>query len=492
MDWNASNTDKARVHIALAKLPGRVPVNDPRYGGILWLQSGGPGESGVDFVLQYAKSIQTIVDSDLDPSDEYDPQNPPLYFEIIGIDSRGINNTTPRFTCFPTPAARDRWTIESLAEGILGSSESAFPNLWARMQALGNGCSARAIHSEEKGDKLATHVNTTPQIADMVAILELHGQWREKQARQWLSSQEAKQLSKERKAKIMERTRWKKAQERLFFWGVSYGTVIGATFAAMQPHRIQRVVIDGVVDTPDYYRGERLRNIQDADSVIDKICEYCDKVGPKTCALYRPGGSAKILEHFKEVVESLKGNPLSVPATGSLAPDIITYSNVKRSIFYSLYAPIESIPTLMERLANIADKNGTSFAAAKQQGRGAMTRFALRCFDAPPYDQECSIPRQSSGETRMAILCTDYNATSGMTRTAYEAYIEELRQQSWLIGEVYAQIRMQCVGWDLRPKWRFPGPYSGQTAHPMLMVGTTRDPVTPIRKYVSCSLLKCR
>ena len=483
MDWNNSNIDGARVHIALAKLPGRVPVTDPRYGGMLWLQSGGPGESGIDFLIQYGKSIQTIIDSDLDPSDTYDLHNPPKYFDIVGIDSRGINNSIPRFTCFPTVGSRGRWQLESSAEGILGSSESALPNMWARMQALGKGCSTRAAHSGRDEDKLAFHVNTTPQIADMVAILELHGQWREKHVRNWMSSREAKRLSEEKAAEVVERARWKKDEEKLLFWGVSYGTVVGATFAAMQPHRIERVVIDGVVDTPDYYRGERLHNLQDADSILDSMCDYCDKAGPKACALYQSGGKATIQKHFKHILESLKSDPVSVPATGSLAPDIITYSKVKRAIFNSLYAPIQDFPTLIHQLADLSNKNGTSFAAAKQQQQSATSsNLPPRCLTAPPYDQECSIPRQSSGETRMAILCTDFNATSGMTRPAFEAYVEELRAQSWLISDVFAQVRMQCVGWDLRPRWRFPGPYAGQTAKPMLMVGTTRDPVTPIRK----------
>lgn len=41
----------------------------------------------------------------------------------------------------------------------------------------------------------------------------------------------------------------------LRFWGISGGTIMGATFAAMFPDRVDRVVLDGVADSEEYYNS---------------------------------------------------------------------------------------------------------------------------------------------------------------------------------------------------------------------------------------------
>jgi pimeloyl-ACP methyl ester carboxylesterase len=45
-------------------------------------------------------------------------------------------------------------------------------------------------------------------------------------------------------------------RDKLQYWGFSYGSVLGITYAAMFPDNIQRLVVDGVVDTDNYYAGK--------------------------------------------------------------------------------------------------------------------------------------------------------------------------------------------------------------------------------------------
>ena len=490
MDWNQTDSENGpRVQLAVAKLPAKIPVTDHRYGGMVWLQSGGPGESGIQFLLDFGTRVQNVVDGDGDPTDPQGTDDQHKFFDIVGIDSRGLNNSTPCFSCFPSPTSKRLWSLEQSAEGILGSHDGAFETWWARMEALGEGCSAKARRGDNEGDMLASHVSTTPQIADIVAILEAHGRWREKEAKRLLSFNPGKYIDTET-ADARMRTKWEKDGETLYFWGFSYGTVIGAMFAAMQPHRVERVVLDGVVDTLDYMQGTRLHALQDTDGVLDNLAEYCDIAGPKDCALYKPGGPIKIVESIRTILATLKEQPIGVPGSedGTLAPELITYSDVIRPLFSSLYSPILSFPRWSSRFFNLSQGDGSAFAAAKRNRNTLWASPAL--FPNLPSqinDDQCLTQRYTPGDTRLAIICTDGNSTLGISHGDFVSYVETVRQQSPFFGDMFAQVRMMCIRFGLKAKWRFEGPYIAKTSYPLLLVGTKKDPVTPIRKYTSPS-----
>jgi pimeloyl-ACP methyl ester carboxylesterase len=84
---------------------------------------------------------------------------------------------------------------------------------------------------------------------------------------------------------ILERTRWIPRQEKLLYWGLSYGTSIGTIFAAMYPEKVGRIVLDGV-DVPPYYNLTHKPGIRDADKVLDRLLLHCfDSGSIENCGL---------------------------------------------------------------------------------------------------------------------------------------------------------------------------------------------------------------
>ena len=481
MDWNGAEDNSQRVQIALMKRPAAVPITDSRYGGPVLLNPGGPGGSGIEILERHSRTIQMIVDTELDPSKT---ESGPLravskYFDIMSFDPRGVNKTTPHFSCFPDPLSRSLWYMQSGAEGILGSSEDSFINVWTRTKAVSEGCSKRSEENKDSEPGLAYHINTTPVVADMVEIIERHGEWREKEAKRLIAQKQGATDRKHSDA-ILERTRWRKGEEKLQYWGFSYGTVLGATFAAMHPGRVERAVIDGVADTPDYYRGEWLTNLQDTDIMLDKFAKYCYEAGSERCPLYSSKGAKTTKVDFENIILSLKGNPIGVLAEGTRGPDLITYTDAKWAVRTALYGPLKYVENLFQMLADASRGNGTSFSIHKQ--RFEVPIPSPQCRDAEPYSQECMKYAGVLGETTAAVVCGDGESIYGMKPEVFKAYWKTLAGQSSLIGDSWALIRMTCAGWQVRPKWRFAGPFEGKTAKPMLMVGPTTDSVTPLRK----------
>lgn len=82
---------------------------------------------------------------------------------------------------------------------------------------------------------------------------------------------------------------------------------------------------------------------------------------------------------------------------------------------------------------------------------------------------------------QMAILCGDGDDQSWLTKTAFQEHIKNVTKLSPSFGEIWATIRMSCVHYNVRPYYRFEGPWVGNTSHPILEIGNTADPVTPGR-----------
>ena len=328
MEWNDTTNTSARVKLAVARLPSRVLITHPNYDKPFWVQIGGLRASGIELLRKHGKTIQKIVDLDFDPTQAF-RLGDAKFFDLLTIDVRGVNNIRPILTCFPTPLARDVWMLEEAIGRTLEESESDLPKLWARSQALGSGCSTRLKASDQDGDRLAFNMNTPPVIADIVAVIERHRQ--EKQARALIEEQNSSLTVAER-SEILERTKWSRDKEKLSFWGFSYGTITGASFAAAHPDRVRRMVLDGVADTTDYYLGQWLANPQDTDVVFDKLSEHCDTARPEKCPLYVGGGSKAIAAHMINILDSLKEQPLAVPAVASLLADNIMYYDLKVAI----------------------------------------------------------------------------------------------------------------------------------------------------------------
>ncbi|OCL08454.1 hypothetical protein AOQ84DRAFT_293120, partial [Glonium stellatum] len=250
--WNGTNPDKT-ISLAIAKVPAKVPVTDPRYGGPILINPGGPGGSGVEFAVLAGVYLQQLVDS-LEPPDSHPAENSTAkYYDIIGFDPRGIGKTSPLALCYDTGPVSWSWMLRELSEGILGSSDAALGRLWSMNEAVGDTC----YRTTEGGDDIKQFITTASVARDMVELIEKHGEWKQAEAQRLLSQASASSAQSRKTGhcqppNLPPHLLYKPGEEKLQYWGFSYGTFLGATFAAMFPARVSRLVLDGVVDAADY------------------------------------------------------------------------------------------------------------------------------------------------------------------------------------------------------------------------------------------------
>ncbi|KAJ5216331.1 uncharacterized protein N7498_002738 [Penicillium cinerascens] len=493
LDWKNEATDSQRVAIALIRLPAKVDVSDPRYGGSILINPGisndhslrnviygstcpssadtaflgGPGGSGIKFARLHGNNLQTIVDSPFSP-DDAESTRIEKYFDIIAFDPRGVGFTTPSFTCFANAQQRWLWQVASETDGLLGSSDVAFSRMWARKKALAETC-----YSQVGDEGIGTRMNTPIIAMDMAAIVEALARWRGK----WT---QFSQPIREPQNPI------EKPDLRLYklqYWGFSYGTLLGETFASMYPHLVGRLVLDGIVDSDRHYAGTWDGNINDADAIMERFSIYCYQAGPDKCDLFSEKGPRYIQSSLDDIVAFARNTTKSV--LSAHGPEIVTYSDVQKIIRDSLYEPFKEFDGLARALNNLANGDGSIIANRKQT--------------SPPQDIFFE-PADYAEEVVGAISCSDGPDQSNTTKGEFVEYWQKMRHQSIYLGDRWSQNRLLCLFWKTRLEFTYSalkhtlttigiskGPI-GVLTEPILFIGNSLDPVTSLDKYANLDI----
>lgn len=338
---------------------------------------------------------------------------------------------------------------------MLGGSADSFMRNWQRAIALNIGCSQGLSTPSAEGDILGEHLNTPPVARDVLEIVERHGEWRGKQAQRQYDN-----CDHDTDEFMLTRTKWRRGQEKLIYWGRSYGTVIGATFAALYPDRVERMVLDGVVDAQKYYSGVGPEPIADADNVFDKLTVYCDKMG-EGCPFYVGGGPAAIKEAYKDIENSLFNTSLAVQPSTTRGPEVVTWTDLKTIQRIAIYQPLMAFSYLAGAASDLVKGDGSVLADFKH-GRRAPVCPSAECLISGPWSPDCQGIGQNELYAMSAILCGDADYMQGVDEEGFIQHLRSLRELSSTFGNYWAHTHLNCVGWKAKPKWRMPGMLIGR------------------------------
>ena len=332
---------------------------------------------------------------------------------------------------------------------------------------------------EEDEFDIARFANTAQTANDMLEFLERHGEWREKMASSLLTQNSVPM--RERK-EILERTKWKKGNEKIKYWGNSYGTILGQTFAAMHPDRVGRLVIDAVVDPDDHYSGTWLTQLQDSDKIVTQFCEYCFEAGPEKCPLWTGTSGKDVEARLTRIMDNLKMDPIPVTALGIYGPEVVTWGDMLLHLLSGMFFPYGYSELFFQMLSELEVGNGTRAGSMKQAGLRAA-EIPAECIRDGPFSDACVTSNYISGMgSFQSISCMDIAGRNNITKQDFRDYVVELSNQSKWLHTSWARNKIACVGYTIPPVWSFEGPIAGNTSHPLLIIGNTHDTVTPLRK----------
>lgn len=459
--FNGTYPDET-ISVAIAKLPAKVPVDDPRYGGPILLNPGGPGGPGAAFAIMTAKSLQYVVDAASEPDLAGKDTR---FFDIIGFDPRGIGETEPVATCLSDPAASWSWRLREAEQGILGSSDAALGRLWSMTHAFGSSCK-QALDALD-GPDIKQYMTTAFVARDMLEMTERHAEYVARARAQAIHNTGGSGCYN------TGHSTYTPGEAKLQYWGFSYGTFLGSTFASMFPDRVGRVVLDGVVNEWDYHHSLGNGSLVDNEKATNSFFSYCLNSGFEACPL---AGNAtttiEIKDRTESILRSLYHNPFEL--SSAEGPEVFTYSDLRALVFSIIYQPQIGFPVLGNLLPQIEAGSGDWIDSLKGPFRSSHT---LSCG----INGSVIGGKSYTGDVpTFAILCADGIDQQDVGIDDFVEYWDVLRSMSSAAGDIWAMLKMKCTAWKIRASYKFEGEYGGNTSNPVLFISNTADPVTPL------------
>lgn len=417
--------DAGTTNIAFLKYEA---LEQPAMGDIIF-NPGGPGDGGISNMIALLPQLLELLGNS---------------WNLVGMDPRGVSNSGPLLDCFGgKPWLRDYYYNEVI-DGVDPRSNSSLAKYYEGAGTFGTWCTQNL-------NKTAKYVNTPATATDMLRYAELLAESQGK------SRDEAK----------------------VDYYGASYGTVLGTTFAALYPNRVGKFLIDAVVDGNDYYRGNWSQNLLQADASVEAFFKTCAEAGP-LCAFYRNGSTASDLkERFDCMLADVEKHP--VPVTDPLFvqfPTVITHIDVRNYLMLAVYNPPVSFPKLAVIAAGLEKRNGSIAAVELRRG----IPLTSECNYKPVVQLGTVLPKE-------VIACNDNNKSFNGSEQALFDLFKEQKEISTYLGDTWplAVVPLCRLLDTTPPKNQL---FSGfdkkiKTSTPILFADNVLDPVTSSGELMS-------
>lgn len=367
----------------------RLPATGDAEGSLL-INPGGPGGSGTNFVALTVAAWQES------PVAER--------FDIVGFDPRGTGASTPALDCY-TDEEYDAGDVPRF--GVVYDITSA-----EQATDLADRCADASAGVENLANAGSSNV-----VRDMDLMREVLG------------------------------------DEKLTYLGYSYGSELGAMYAATYPEKVRAIVLDGAV-APDLTAREfRLSSFTGLQARFDDLAEFCAE--SPDCVLGTEPAAAN--DRLHQIVRPLIDSP-AVATDGREVSVWDVYLGISGGLYSEANWP-DTISALTALEAGKADE-----------------MLALR--DAV-YGRTADGVYGADLDTNIAVRCMDWPRLTAEEHTALARQIGKSAPMFDLDVFTAGNYHSECEAWPAPPTRDEPWLADVDDLPETLVVSVTGDPATP-------------
>ena len=378
--------------------------------GALVMNPGGPGGSGLQFVGAVAglKEWATLHES----------------FDFVSFDTRGVGASRPLINCLTDTeqdAARAANNRTNTPEGVAKLNAAAAEYVAKCVERTG-------ADADISGKSFLLNIGSSDTIQDIDVLRSAMG------------------------------------ETKLSYLGFSYGTLLGAMYAAKFPANVRAMILDGAVDPAKDPVKMDLGQGTGFQGTFDAFAAWC--AAQQSCPLGTDVTQATA--KYQQLTRPLLATPLTIKDGRTL-----TYADATTGTFYALYSE-QNWKYLRTGLINLQAGDGTLMMLLADTylerdtdghyGRANDIYNAVTCMDG-----DAVTPADS--------IVTQYDAAAPFQ----DPGDPDIAAPSLVFGNVH------FFGCSLYPgpASRAPAPVSAPGVAPLVVISTTGDPATPYADGVS-------
>jgi pimeloyl-ACP methyl ester carboxylesterase len=329
-------------------------------------------------------------------------------YDVVGFDPRGVGASTP-IDCL-SDEDLDAY-IASEPSPDTPAEVSEFEDTWSHFTS---GC-------ETRSGKWLGHVSTIEVARDLDIMRNVVG------------------------------------DDGLNYFGASYGTYIGATYAGLFPQQVDRMVLDGAIDPLADPLTSQVKQTVGFEQALDGYLQFCVDSGD--CPLGSDVDAAR--DRLVQLLDDIDASPLPTSSGRELTEGLA---------FLGIIVPLYDESTWGLE---------TQGLQAAVDGKGDAL---LALADAYTGRQPDGTYKNNSMEVQSAVNCLDHPQDESLQEI--EAGARTFERRAPVFGQVGMWFPYGCSNWP--EKAGEPAPdFSAPGAAPILVVGTTRDPATPYGQAVA-------
>jgi pimeloyl-ACP methyl ester carboxylesterase len=380
----------------------RLPAQGERLGA-LFVNFGGPGGDAVDTIHAIGGDLFGAVND---------------HFDIVAVDPRGVTETQPSVDC----------------------------------------------HANQETQGIYSKPFVTPFNLDKDALIAKDRQYIQ-QCIDQNGTDVLRYITTVNTARDMDRVRAAMGDQRLNYFGFSYGTFLGSTYASLFPNRYRAMVLDGPVDVNGWI-NRPMENLREQsygfEQALARFFQAC-AAHQDVCQF----GDDDPADAFEQLVESAYQNPL--PAGGA-DPRPVNGDDMIAGAVLAMYAK-QLWPFLVQALQEAANGDGTTFRL--------LADFFYGRNDDGSYSP--------GGDRYFLITAADqlYAKIHGHHNNGADLYFDAGNHSWGLFPHAWwnaGYVELNYGLYNVRPNDVYRGPFRASNSSPtVLEVATTYDPATPYR-----------